>query len=204
MHSGRAVCYTDDALYCMQVLYHYFPKDVHLHNYSAANSHTQKMYNWHTLNSKVCSRLGFVIPNKVCDDAVRAKSGAIESVLKLLRTKIAELAGEYMPAQQQQPAAASQSAPLPQPHNHQHAEQRQAQAADHADTAPLDTSGHDRRVRRWCPAAHGGLGRRTATGNMWARKLAFDNAGVRLELHCSAERVACFTAMAGGGLDSAT
>jgi len=29
---------------------HFFPKLVELHNYSAANSVSQKMYNWNTLN----------------------------------------------------------------------------------------------------------------------------------------------------------
>ena len=32
----------------------YFPKLVDLHNYAAANAVRQKVYNWNTLNEKVC------------------------------------------------------------------------------------------------------------------------------------------------------
>jgi CH-like domain in sperm protein len=58
---------------------------------SAANSYSQKMYNWNTLNSKVCSRLNFVIPRTACDAAALAEPMAIERVLKLLRAKLEEL-----------------------------------------------------------------------------------------------------------------
>ena len=38
---------------------HFFPRAVDLHNYSAANSLQQKLYNWSALNGKVFKRLGF-------------------------------------------------------------------------------------------------------------------------------------------------
>lgn len=38
---------------CPQVVAHYFPKLVELHNYAAANAVGQKVYNWNTLNEKV-------------------------------------------------------------------------------------------------------------------------------------------------------
>jgi hypothetical protein len=38
------------AVLLAEVIHHYFPKLVQLHNYSAANSIKQKMYNWSTLN----------------------------------------------------------------------------------------------------------------------------------------------------------
>lgn len=37
-----------------QVVAYYFPKLVDLHNYAAANAVRQKVYNWNTLNEKVC------------------------------------------------------------------------------------------------------------------------------------------------------
>jgi hypothetical protein len=42
-----------DGVLLAEVLHHYFPKDVDIKNYSAANSVRQKLYNWQTLNNKV-------------------------------------------------------------------------------------------------------------------------------------------------------
>ena len=36
-----------------ELVAHYFPKLVELHNYSPAHNSVQKMYNWSTLNQKV-------------------------------------------------------------------------------------------------------------------------------------------------------
>lgn len=41
-----------------QVVAYYFPKLVDLHNYAAANAVRQKVYNWNTLNEKVCTAQG--------------------------------------------------------------------------------------------------------------------------------------------------
>ena len=39
-----------------EIIHHYFPKLVELHNYSPAHNSVQKMYNWGTLNQKVGGR----------------------------------------------------------------------------------------------------------------------------------------------------
>lgn len=39
-----------------EIIHHYFPKLVELHNYSPAHNSVQKMYNWGTLNQKVRGR----------------------------------------------------------------------------------------------------------------------------------------------------
>lgn len=39
-----------------ELVHHYFPKLVELHNYSAAHNSMQKAYNWSTLNQKVRRR----------------------------------------------------------------------------------------------------------------------------------------------------
>lgn len=44
-----------DGVLVAEIVAHYFPRAVELHNYSAASSITQKMYNWNTLNQKVTS-----------------------------------------------------------------------------------------------------------------------------------------------------
>jgi len=40
------------AVLAAELVAHYFPKLVELHNYSSANSLRQKLYNWATLNRK--------------------------------------------------------------------------------------------------------------------------------------------------------
>jgi len=44
------------AVMLAEVIGHYFPKLVQMHNYSAANSIKQKMYNWSTLSRESPSR----------------------------------------------------------------------------------------------------------------------------------------------------
>ena len=39
-----------DGVLVVEILAHYLPRLVELHNYSPANSKTQKLYNWNTLN----------------------------------------------------------------------------------------------------------------------------------------------------------
>ena len=48
-----------------EMVHHYFPKLVELHNYSAAHNTMQKMYNWNTLNTKVCVAAEREEPNEV-------------------------------------------------------------------------------------------------------------------------------------------
>jgi hypothetical protein len=44
------------AVLLAEIIRHYFPKLIDMHNYSSANSVRQKMYNWATLNQKVRAR----------------------------------------------------------------------------------------------------------------------------------------------------
>ena len=46
------------AVLVAEVIAHFYPRLVELHNYSSANSLSQKMYNWNTLNGRVLKRLG--------------------------------------------------------------------------------------------------------------------------------------------------
>eukprot|EP00191_Tetraselmis_sp_GSL018_P014928 CAMPEP_0177579942 /NCGR_PEP_ID=MMETSP0419_2-20121207/1256_1 /TAXON_ID=582737 /ORGANISM="Tetraselmis sp., Strain GSL018" /LENGTH=318 /DNA_ID=CAMNT_0019068697 /DNA_START=272 /DNA_END=1227 /DNA_ORIENTATION=+ len=67
-----------DGVLLAEIMYHYFPKLVELHNYSSANAAAQKMYNWNTLNQRVFKRLGFQIHRSDCEEVVNAVPGAIE------------------------------------------------------------------------------------------------------------------------------
>ena len=40
-----------DGVLVAEIVYHFIPKLVEIHNYSAANSSQKKLYNWDTLNS---------------------------------------------------------------------------------------------------------------------------------------------------------
>lgn len=71
-----------------EVLHHYFPKLVQMHNYSSANGLRQKRCNWETLNRKVLSRLGVEISREEVQDIVNCKPRAIEKLLKLTRVQI--------------------------------------------------------------------------------------------------------------------
>jgi len=73
-----------------EVIAHFYPRLVELHNYSSANATTQKVYNWQTLNSRALKKLGFQIPREEFMDVCNCRAGAIERVLKLCKFKMAE------------------------------------------------------------------------------------------------------------------
>ncbi|KXZ46729.1 hypothetical protein GPECTOR_41g694 [Gonium pectorale] len=77
-----------------EVVHHFYPKIVELHNYSSANGLQQKMYNWNTLNAKVFKRLGFMVTRQDCEACCNCKPGAVERVLKLIKVKIAKFKEE--------------------------------------------------------------------------------------------------------------
>eukprot|EP00873_Tetraselmis_striata_P022251 jgi/Tetstr1/442515/TSEL_030613.t1 len=83
-----------DGVLMAELMYHYFPKLVELHNYSPANGFAQKMYNWNTLNQRVFKRLGFQVPRSDCEKVAKASAGVVERVLLLVRSKIADYHGK--------------------------------------------------------------------------------------------------------------
>ena len=80
-----------DGVLVAEVVAHYAPRVVELHNYSAANAMSQKMYNWTTLNSKVFRKLGFQIPKILMEKVARCRQGAVEEVLVILQKKLANI-----------------------------------------------------------------------------------------------------------------
>ena len=56
-----------DGVMMAEILHHYFPKDVDIKNYSAANSVRQKLYNWQTLINKV--RAALLCPHQEVEGA---------------------------------------------------------------------------------------------------------------------------------------
>jgi len=76
--------FADGVLYA-EVVAHYCPRLVDLHNYPAANSMQQKLYNWDTLNVKVLRKLDATLSRAHVDALARGAPGAIESALHALR-----------------------------------------------------------------------------------------------------------------------
>ena len=77
-----------DGVLFAEVVKHYFPKLVELHNYSAAHGVSQKLYNWRTLNQKVLRRLGLKLDAAEMDAIARAEPGYIEALLVRLMKKM--------------------------------------------------------------------------------------------------------------------
>jgi len=61
---------------------------VELHNYQNASSRQQKLTNWNTLNRKVLSKFGFVIPQDVLDNIIKAELKDVQLFLFGLRRVI--------------------------------------------------------------------------------------------------------------------
>ncbi|KAI8921757.1 hypothetical protein BC831DRAFT_404924 [Entophlyctis helioformis] len=77
-----------DGVACAEVVRHFIPKLVDIHNYSPANSVSQKIYNWTTLNQKVFKRLGYSTNDEIISCIVNNKPGYIEYILYELRQKV--------------------------------------------------------------------------------------------------------------------
>jgi hypothetical protein len=70
-----------DGLMMAELIHHYNPRLVSVHNYPAANSLGKKVENWNTLNGKVLRKLGISLSKQQIDDIVNAAPNVIEHVL---------------------------------------------------------------------------------------------------------------------------
>lgn len=77
-----------DGVLVAEIVAHFLPKMVEIHNYSSASSQAQKLTNWDTLNRKVLSKLSYTVPKSTVKDVAECKPGVIEVVLANLRMKI--------------------------------------------------------------------------------------------------------------------
>ena len=81
----------NDAVLLAEMIKHYYPKLVELHNYPPASSTKQKIANWETLNNKVLRKLGLKIPKDEINDVINSKPNAIEILLKKVKKAIQKL-----------------------------------------------------------------------------------------------------------------
>ena len=65
-----------------EIVKHFFPAHVDLHNFTPGSSMRQKTDNWETLNHKVFRKLHFEVSNEEIKEIVAAAPGAIERFLK--------------------------------------------------------------------------------------------------------------------------
>ena len=80
-----------DGVCVAEIMKHFFPTIVELHNFTPANASKGKMDNWNTLNAKVFRKLHFEVTHEEIKDIVGAVPGAIERFLKGLQTKINQI-----------------------------------------------------------------------------------------------------------------
>ena len=114
-----------DGVLVAEIVCHYFPKMIELHNYSNANGYAQKIYNWcvrhregvrepkapavaqravspplcgrSTLNQKVFKKLGFQLQKEEMDGLCNCQTQAVERLLKTLQMKMAKCARTHGP-----------------------------------------------------------------------------------------------------------
>ncbi|KAL7889858.1 hypothetical protein AOLI_G00021160 [Acnodon oligacanthus] len=77
-----------DGVMTAEVVKHFYPKLVEVHNYTPAHSTQQKLSNWNTLNRKVFSKLNFHIPEDTMKKIALSTPGSIEPVLCALRVRL--------------------------------------------------------------------------------------------------------------------
>ena len=77
-----------NAVLVAEMVHHYFPRLVQVHNYAASNSVKQKLYNWHTLQQKVFKRMRFAVEEAELEAVAKSTPGAIEMLLLRLRPAI--------------------------------------------------------------------------------------------------------------------
>ena len=81
-----------DGVLVAEVVKHFYPRDVDLHNYSQAHSVTQKLYNWNTLNTKVLKKYQMQLSKKEIEDVVNMAPDVIEYILYSLKVRLDQLA----------------------------------------------------------------------------------------------------------------
>jgi RNA recognition motif-containing protein len=77
-------CFHSILVLMAEVVKHFIPHLVEIHNYSAAHSVSQKTYNWNTLNQKVFKKIGFTLTKKDIDEIVSCAPDTVERVLKMV------------------------------------------------------------------------------------------------------------------------
>lgn len=95
-----------DGVLVAEIVNHFCPKIVDIHNYSAANSTQQKMYNWNTLNQRPFKKLQMQVSKKDITDVCNCVPNAVEKVLRVLNAKISKFLSREQVLKGQEPLSA--------------------------------------------------------------------------------------------------
>mmetsp|Transcript_14207 Transcript_14207/g.20770 ORF Transcript_14207/g.20770 Transcript_14207/m.20770 type:complete len:180 (-) Transcript_14207:874-1413(-) len=77
-----------DAKMMAEIIKHFHPKLVELHNYPEANSFHKKLQNWETLNLKVFNKLGFQFSRFDIEQVVNCVPDHVERILKVVKDNL--------------------------------------------------------------------------------------------------------------------
>ncbi|XP_012946508.1 sperm flagellar protein 1 [Aplysia californica] len=77
-----------DGVLVAEIIKHYFPRLVDIHNYTPAAAFKQKMENWYLLNRRVLRRIELDLSDDVIRALSNCKQRVVEKVLMMLRVQI--------------------------------------------------------------------------------------------------------------------
>ena len=97
-----------DGVLVAEIVNHFAPKIIDLHNYSAANATQQKMYNWNTLNQRPFKRLQMQISKADITDVCNCVPNAVEKVLRVLNAKVSKFLSRQQALKGQEPLSAQE------------------------------------------------------------------------------------------------
>ena len=78
-----------------EIVKHFVPGLVDIHNYSTAHSMQQKLYNWNTLNQKVFRKLGFLLSKNDIDKVTSCVPEAIERALRVVQQRLSDYSASH-------------------------------------------------------------------------------------------------------------
>lgn len=70
-----------DGVMMAELIHHYNPKIVELHNYPPSNATQKKILNWNTLNTRVLKKIGMGLNKQDIEAIANATPGVIEQLL---------------------------------------------------------------------------------------------------------------------------
>jgi hypothetical protein len=98
--------------YCVgEIIKHFLPNLIEMHNLTPAHNLQQKLCNWGMLNSKVFSRFGLNVPLNISQNICNCKPGYVEVFLYNLRIKIDEKLIENQKNSERRQSKASSHSP---------------------------------------------------------------------------------------------
>ena len=100
-----------DGVLVAEIVQHFCPKIIDLHNFSPANATQQKVYNWNTLNQRPFKKLGLQISKADITAVCNCKPNAVEKVLRHLHAKISKYMSRAEALQGQEPLSSMAPAP---------------------------------------------------------------------------------------------